>query len=401
MSFTRISEIGEFGLIDRLSALIKPTESSLSTLKKGIGDDCAVIALPNGKLQVISTDLLIEQIHFDLLTTPLEHLGAKAISVNVSDICAMNAKPLYATISIGLSNNISVEMIEQIYKGAANVAKQYGIAIVGGDTSASITGLVISVAIVGEVDADKITYRSGAKQGDLICVTGDIGRSFAGLKVLMRERQTMLDTFAENPEMDKSTYKADLSDYQHVIEKHLLPKARVDAVKFFHEVGLVPTSMIDVSDGVGSELKHLCRNSHTGALIEESKLPILAETREVSDEFEDDATTYALFGGEDYELLFTISPNDFDTLSRFKDVHVIGKMLHPNDGIKLRDLFGSDIDLTKTSGFQHFAEEEFFEDDNDTHDHNGHSHNGHDHNGHDPNGDDTDDEDDIWGERKN
>ncbi|MFN3561325.1 MAG: thiamine-phosphate kinase [Chloroherpetonaceae bacterium] len=399
MSFTRISEIGEFGLIDRLAVLVRPTESQLSTLKKGIGDDCAVIELPNGKLQVISTDLLIEQIHFDLLTTPLEHLGAKAISVNVSDICAMNAKPLYATMSIGLSNSISVEMIEQVYKGASNVAKQYGIAIVGGDTSASVTGLVISVTIVGEVDADKITYRSGAKVGDLICVTGDLGRSFAGLKVLMRERQTMLDLFAENPDMDKSTYKPDFSDYQVVIEKHLLPKARVDAVKFFHEVGLVPTSMIDVSDGTGSELKHLCRNSQTGALIEESKLPILSETREVSDEFEDDATTYALFGGEDYELLFTISPNDFDKLSLFKDVHIIGKVLDASSGVKMRDLFGTDIDLQNTSGFQHFAEEQgFFENNDDAHDHDEHNHNTHEHNGHHHN---RHDDEDIWGERKN
>ncbi len=398
MSFTRISEIGEFGLIDRLATLIQPTESQLSTLKKGIGDDCAVIELPNGKLQVVSTDLLIEQIHFDLLTTPLEHLGVKAISVNVSDICAMNAKPLYATMSIGLSNSISVEMVEQLYSGAARVAKQYGIAIVGGDTSASITGLVISITIVGEVDADKIAYRSGAKPGDFICVTGDVGRSFAGLKVLMRERQTMLDTFAENPDMDKSTYKPDLSEYQTVIEKHLLPKARVDAVKFFHEAGIVPTSMIDISDGVGSELKHLCRNSQTGALIEESKLPILSETREVSDEFEDDATTYALFGGEDYELLFTLSPNDLDKLSPFKDVHIIGKMLDASNGVKMRDLFGADIDLQNASGFQHFTEEEdFFED--DEHHHNGHDHSGHRHNGH--NHDKDDEDEDIWGERKN
>jgi thiamine-monophosphate kinase len=394
MSFTRISEIGEFGLIDRLAALVQQTESQLPTLKKGIGDDCAVIELPNGKLQVVSTDLLIEQIHFDLLTTPLEHLGAKAISVNVSDICAMNAKPLYATVSIGLSNNVSVEMIEQIYKGAARVAKQYGIAIVGGDTSASVTGLVISVTIVGEVDANKITYRSGAKVGDLICVTGDVGRSFAGLKVLMRERQIMLDTFNENPDMDKSTYKPDLSEYQKIIEKHLLPKARVDAVKFFHEAKIVPTSMIDISDGVASELKHLCRHSQTGALIEESKLPILSETREISDEFEDDAATYALFGGEDYELLFTLSPNDLDKLSTFKDIHIIGKMLDACHGVKMRDLFGADIDLENTSGFQHFAEEnDFFEDDHDTHDHDGHNHNGHNHNRHE-NGD-------ISGERKN
>ncbi|MFQ3598308.1 MAG: thiamine-phosphate kinase [Chloroherpetonaceae bacterium] len=401
MSFTRISEIGEFALIDRLATLIQPTESQLSTLKKGIGDDCAVIELPNGKLQVISTDLLIEQIHFDLLTTPLEHLGAKAISVNVSDICAMNAKPLYATMSIGLSNNVSVEMIEQIYEGATRVAKQYGIAIVGGDTSASITGLVISVTIVGEVDADKITYRSGAKSGDFICITGDVGRSFAGLKVLMRERQTMLDTFAENPDMDKSTYKADLSEYQKAIEKHLLPKARIDAVKFFHEAGIVPTSMIDVSDGVASELKHLCRNSQTGALIEESKIPILSETREVSDEFEDDGTTYALFGGEDYELLFTISPNDLEKLSAFKDIHIIGKVLDASHGVKMRDLFGTDIDLQNTSGFQHFAEEDehFFEDE-DEHTHNGHDHDAHGRNGHNHNGHDDADED-IWGERKN
>lgn len=391
MLFTRISEIGEFALIDRLATLIQPTESQLSTLKKGIGDDCAVIDLPNGKLQVVSTDLLIEQIHFDLLTMPLEHLGAKAISVNVSDICAMNAKPLYATISIGLSNNISVEMTEQIYNGAVRAAKQYGAAIVGGDTSASVTGLVISVTIVGEVDANKITYRSGAKPGDFICVTGDVGRSFAGLKVLMRERQIMLQTFAENPDMDKSTYKPDLSEYQAVIEKHLLPKARVDAVKFFHEAGIVPTSMIDVSDGLGSELKHLCRNSHTGALIEESKIPILSETREVCDEFEDDATTYALFGGEDYELLFTLSPDDLDKLSDFKDAHIIGKMLDASNGVKMRDLFGIDIDLQNTSGFQHFAEEDnFFEDDHDEHHHdeNGHNHNGQ-------------NDEDIWGERKN
>lgn len=395
MSFTRISEIGEFGLIDRLATLIAPTESQLPALKKGIGDDCAVIELPNGKLQVVSTDLLIEQIHFDLLTSPLEHLGAKAISVNVSDICAMNAKPLYATMSIGLSNSISVEMVEQIYEGAARIAKQYGIAIVGGDTSASVMGLVISVTIVGEVDASNITYRHGAKQGDFICVTGDVGRSFAGLKVLMRERQIMLDTFAENPDMDKSTYKPDLSEYQSVIEKHLIPKARVDVVKFFHDSGIVPTSMIDISDGVSSELKHICRHSQTGALIEESKLPILSETREVSDEFEDDGTTYALFGGEDYELLFTLSPNDLDKLSNFKDIHIIGKVLDASSGVKMRDLFGADIDLQNTSGFQHFADdkETFFDNE---HDHEKHEHN---HNGHDDKYDDE--SEDILGERKN
>jgi thiamine-monophosphate kinase len=389
MSFTRVSEIGEFGLIDRLTKLIQPTESTLSTLKKGIGDDCAAIELPNGKLQVISTDLLIEQIHFDLLTTPLEHLGAKAISVNISDICAMNAKPLYATMSIGLSNSISVEMIEQIYGGATKAAKQYGVAIVGGDTSASVAGLVISVTVVGEVEPEKIAYRRGAKIGDLICITGDVGRSFAGLKILMRERQTMLDFFAENPDIDKSNYKADLSDYQKAIEKHLLPKARTDIVGFFHSIGLTPTAMIDISDGVASELKHICRNSKTGAMIEESKIPILSETREVADEFEDDGATYALFGGEDYELLFTISSDNLGKIEFNKDIHIIGMIKDESEGIKMRDLFGAEVNLMNASGFQHFPEqEEEFSDDERPGDHN---HNGHSH----------DDDEDIWGERKN
>lgn len=395
MSFTRISEIGEFGLIDRLAKLVQPTESALPALKKGVGDDCAAIELPNGKLQVVSTDLLIEQIHFDLLTTPLEHLGAKAMSVNVSDICAMNAKPLYATMSIGVSNAISVEMLERIYAGAASAAKQYGVAIVGGDTSASVTGLVISVAIVGEVEPDKIAYRSGAKEGDLICLTGDVGRSFAGLKVLMRERQAMLDMLKENPELSEADYKPDFSDYQKAIEKHLLPKARIDAVRFFREAGIVPTAMIDVSDGVCSELKHICRNSNVGALIEETKLPILAETREISDEFEDDATTYALFGGEDYELLFTISPNDLEKLSRFHDVCVIGSIKPQSAGVKMRDLFGSEVDLQNLSGYQHFSEEAPLERDEFEDDEREHRHNGHDHHH------DDDEDEDIWGERKN
>lgn len=355
MSFTRISEIGEFGLIHRLHQIVQPTEAKLPALRKGIGDDCAVIALPNGKCQVISTDLLLEHIHFDLLTTPMEHLGAKAISVNVSDICAMNAQPLYATVSVALSEKISVEMMESLYKGMKEVAEQYGIAIVGGDTSASTAGLVISVTIVGEADADKLTYRSGARVGDWICVTGDLGRSYAGLKVLMRERQLMLEYFAENPDADRESYKPDMEEYQTVIKKHLLPSARLDIVRFFAQHHIVPTAMIDISDGLGSELKHICQQSGTGALIEESKLPILSEVREVASEFEDDALVYALFGGEDYELCFTVRPEDFPKIERNRDIHLIGQIQPKEFGVKLRDIYGYEEDLSQYSGFDHFA----------------------------------------------
>ncbi|MFN3393359.1 MAG: thiamine-phosphate kinase [Candidatus Thermochlorobacter sp.] len=355
MSFTRVSEIGEFGLIDRLYQTIQPTEQQLATLKKGIGDDCAVIDLQNGKYQVISTDLLLEHIHFDLLTTPLEHLGAKAISVNVSDICAMNARPLYATVSVALSEKISVEMMTSLYSGIKKAAEQYHIAIVGGDTSASTAGLVISVTVVGEVEAEHLVYRSGASAGDLICVTGDVGRSYAGLKVLMRERQLMLELFAENPDMDRDSYKPDFSEYQSAIEKHLLPKARLDIIKLFAEKHLIPTAMIDISDGLGSEIKHICQASGTGALLEENRIPILSEVREIAGEFEDDALTYALFGGEDYELCFTIRPSDFPKIETVKDISVIGCVQPKAFGLKLRDIYGREEDLSQYSGFEHFA----------------------------------------------
>ncbi len=372
MSFTRVSDVGEFGLIDRLHRIVAPTEKKLPSLKKGIGDDCAVIALPNAKAQVVSTDLLLEQIHFDLLTTPMEHLGAKAISVNVSDVCAMNALPLYATISVALSEKISVEMMESLYKGARSAAEKYGIAIVGGDTSASTAGLVISVTVVGEADAEKLSYRNGAKVGDLICLTGDVGRSFAGLKILMRERQLMVEFYRDNPDAKAVDFEPDIEGYEKVVEKHLLPSARLDIVRYFAEKNIVPTSMIDVSDGVGSELKHLCKQSDVGALIEENKLPILSEAREVADEFEDDALTYALFGGEDYELLFTINPKDLDELTANFDIAIIGEIKPKDFGVKLRDMYGHEEDLSQYAGFQHFRKIDDDHNHQDDHEHNDH-----------------------------
>jgi thiamine-monophosphate kinase len=382
MSFTRVSEIGEFGLIARLHQIVQPTEKQLSTLKKGIGDDCAVIDLQNGKYQVISTDLLLEHIHFDLLTTPLEHLGAKAISVNVSDICAMNATPLYDTVSVALSEKISVEMMSSLYKGMKEAAEQYHIAIVGGDTSASTAGLVICVTVVGEVEKDKLTYRHGASVGDLICVTGDVGRSYSGLKVLMRERELMLQFLAENPDLPKESYKPDIAEYQKAIEKHLLPQARLDMVKLFAQMPLVPTAMIDISDGLGSEIKHICQQSGVGALLEESRIPILAEVREIASEFEDDALTYALFGGEDYELCFTIKPNDLPKLETVRDISIIGRIQPKDFGIKLRDIYGHEEDLSQYSGFEHFAKPKSTQTEH-TEEHTAHEH---------------ESDEDVWGE---
>jgi thiamine-monophosphate kinase len=214
-----------------------------------------------------------------------------------------------------------------------------------------------------------------------VCVTGDLGRSFAGLKILMRERRMMLDAFQENPDLKPEAYKPDFSEFEKVIEKHLLPKARTDIIEFFRKEKITPTAMIDVSDGLGSELKHICRNSAAGGLIEESKLPILSETRESADEFEDDATTYALFGGEDYELLFTVSPKDAAKLEKNPDIHIIGKITDDADGVKMTDLFGAEVNLFNHSGFQHFSQEETSEFDTD---HDGHDHD--DHDGHDPDG---------------
>ncbi|NTW49841.1 MAG: thiamine-phosphate kinase [Chlorobiales bacterium] len=378
MSFTKISEIGEFGLIEKLAKIVAPTERFTPQLEKGIGDDCAIIKLTDDRLQVVTTDLLIEHIHFDMLTTPLEHLGSKSISVNVSDICAMNAKPQYAVVSIALPQKISVEMMEAFYKGMAKAAEEYGIAIVGGDTSASSAGLVISVTLIGETRPEKVTRRSGARVGDLVCVSGELGGSHAGLRVLIRERSMLLDHLKEDGTIDPK-YQPDLAEYQAAVTKHLLPKARLDIVALLEKRSIVPTAMIDISDGLASEIKHICGQSGTGAVLYEDKVPLLSEARHAADEFEEEAITYALFGGEDYELLFTVAPEDADKLLEGDDVKIIGEIRPKEENVKLLDIFGQEMDLTKTTGYQHFIPHR-----EDEH-------------GHDNTDGDADDED-IWGE---
>ncbi len=354
MAYRAISGIGEFGLIDKIAALAEPTLHTIPELITGIGDDCAVYQPSAGLLQVATTDMLVDQIHFDLLTTPLKLLGSKSISVNVSDICAMNAIARYALISIAVPASFSVEMIEELYSGMAYAAKEYGLAIAGGDTSSSRSGLIISVAMIGEVPAEQLTHRSGAGPGELICVSGTLGGSAAGLKLLMREKEIMLEHIENNEPYNKSIM-ADLKEYGNAIQSHLSPIARLDIVRLLHSKNIRPSSMIDISDGLSSDLQHICRSSNTGALIHESRIPIHPATRRIADELQDDALTWALTGGEDYQLLFTIPKEEYEAIADNKEIVVIGETTDEEEGLLLSDIYGMTIDLKTVKGFDHFS----------------------------------------------
>lgn len=353
MPYNVIPEIGEFGLIQRIAKLAEPTLAAVPDLKEGIGDDCAVYRLSENLLQVSTTDILVDQVHFDLLTTPVKHLGSKAISVNVSDICAMNAMPRCALVSLAIPPSFPVEMVEELYRGMAHACMEYGVAIAGGDTSSSRSGLIISVAVTGEVTPDHLALRKGASPGELICVTGMLGGAAAGLRLLMREKGIMLEHL-ENNESFNRNFMADFKEYRNAIQSQLLPLARLDIVKYFHMSGIRPTSMIDISDGLSSELQHLCKSSNTGAVIYENRIPIGPETRLIAGELQDDALTWALTGGEDYELLFTVPKEALQKISAHRDISVIGETTPPDEGIFIRDIYGMNIDLGAMKGFDHF-----------------------------------------------
>lgn len=353
MPYKAIPEIGEFGLIERIAALAEPTLETVPEMLKGIGDDCAVYKPSGTLLQVATTDILADRVHFDLLTTPLRHLGSKAVSVNVSDICAMNAIARYALISIAIPASFSVEMIEELYLGMCHTAKEYGIAIAGGDTSSSHSGLVISVSMTGEVSADMLALRSGAKPGELICVTGSLGGPAAGLKLLMREKEIMLEHLENNEPYNKQLM-TDLQEYRDAIQKQLLPFARADIIRFFHAMNIRPTSMIDISDGLSPDLQHLCRRSNTGALIHESRIPIHSGARRIADELHDDALTWALTGGEEYQLLFTLPKEHYTAITGNNDISIIGETTGVDEGVLLSDIYGMKIDLSTVRGFDHF-----------------------------------------------
>jgi thiamine-monophosphate kinase len=337
---TNIEQLGEFGLIDLLTSDIKLHQTSTV---KGVGDDAAVIA-GNNKQLLVSTDMLLEGIHFDLSYFPLKHLGYKAISVNLSDICAMNGVPTQVTVSIGVSSKFSVEALEEIYAGILLACNKFKVDLVGGDTCSSRQGMVISVTAIGEVDEGAITYRSGAKVNDLLVVTGDLGGAYMGLQLLEREKRV----FLANPNA-----QPDLEGHDYIIERQLKPEPRKDIVEIFKQLEIVPTSMIDISDGLSSEVFHLCSRSGIGMNVFEEKIPIDPTTYNMARDFDLDPTMCALNGGEDYELLFTISQEHYDKIKDHPDFTVIGHCTDSSEGIHLITRSGNKHGL-KAQGWKSF-----------------------------------------------
>jgi len=332
-SLTPLSEIGEFGLIEHLTSDIKLYHKETI---KGVGDDAAVIDAGE-KVMLLSTDLLVEGIHFDMVYTPLMHLGYKAVVVNISDISAMNGIPKQLTVSVAVSSRFSVEALDEIYKGIMLACERYKVDLVGGDTSSSNKGLIISVSILGEAKKDEVVYRSGAKPNDLICVTGDLGSAYMGLLLLEREKKV----FEVNPEM-----QPELEGYDYQVGRQLKPEARTDIREKLLKLGVRPTSMIDISDGLASEALHLCKQSGTGCRLYEEKIPINPQTRELSIEFKIIPSVAALSGGEDYELLFTIDQNDYDKIKDAEGISIIGHMTISSEGKSMVTSDNKQIELT-------------------------------------------------------
>ncbi len=331
--------MGEFGLIERLA---KEISVKNSTTVKGIGDDCAVLAPTEGMQTVVTTDLLMEGIHFDLTYVPLRHLGYKAVMVNLSDVFAMNAEPRQVTVSLALSSKFKVEDVEELYAGMRLACEKWGVDIVGGDTTASLTGLAISITALGEARAEDIVMRSGAKPTDLICVSGNLGAAYMGLQLLEREKLIYDEQVAEarksgskeQMELLKDA-QPDFSGKEYILERQLKPEARGDVVATLRKAGIRPTSMMDISDGLSSELMHICKQSQTGCRIYEERLPLDYQTAAMAEELNLNVSTCALNGGEDYELLFTVPLAQNDTVSALEDIRVIGYITEPDKGCAL------------------------------------------------------------------
>jgi thiamine-monophosphate kinase len=340
--YTEIAELGEFGLIDHLTKKIKISNSS--TLK-GVGDDAAVLDYKD-KQVVISTDLLLEGIHFDLTYTPLKHLGYKAVVVNISDIYAMNADPKQITVSVGLSSKMSVEAVEEFYEGVYLACERYGIDLVGGDTSSSLTGFTISVTAIGEGEKESIVYRSGAAVNDLICVSGDLGAAYMGLQLLEREKKV----FQSNPEV-----QPDLASHDYLLERILKPEARKEVVELLRKIDVKPSSMIDISDGISSELLHICKQSGVGCRLYENKIPIDATTSMLAEEMNINPLVAAMNGGEDYELLFTIKQEDYEKFVNADggiNIYAVGYITEESKGAYLVTTADQEVKLT-AQGWKH------------------------------------------------
>ncbi|MGC1241797.1 MAG: thiamine-phosphate kinase [Chryseosolibacter sp.] len=335
-----IKQLGEFGLIDRIRRKFSVSQPNSVF---GIGDDAAVIETGNDFL-LVATDMLVEGVHFDLTYTPIHHLGYKAVAVNVSDIAAMNGKAEQITVSIALSNRFSVEAVDALYDGIKAACQNYKIDLVGGDTTSSTSGLIISITALGRVAREKVAYRHGAKEHDIVCVTGDLGGAFVGLQVLEREKQV----FLSNPEMQPG-----LEKYDYIVGRQLKPEARTEIIYDLEEFGVIPTSMIDISDGLASELLHLSNESNVGVRIYEEKVPVDQLTYETAVEFKLDPITCALNGGEDYELLFTINKADQERLKNHPDIHMIGYVHARTDQNVMITKQGNVVPL-RAQGWDHF-----------------------------------------------
>jgi len=338
---TEINSLGEFGLIEHLT---KNIELQNASSVQGVGDDAAVID-HFGKQTVITTDLLLEGVHFDLIYTPLKHLGYKSVIVNLSDVYAMNAIPTQIILSIGISNRFSLEALEEFYEGVYAACNKYGVDLVGGDTTSSQKGLIISVTAVGEVAPDNFVKRSTAQKGDLLCVSGDLGGAYVGLLFLEREKKIFLESPGVQPDLEGETY---------VIGRMLKPEARKDIIELFASQQLIPSAMIDISDGLSSEILHICNQSNLGCVLYEEKIPVAEETKKAAFKFEIDPTACALSGGEDYELLFTISQNDYDKLVLNDNISVVGYMTDAENGANIITKGGNKYAIT-AQGWVHFG----------------------------------------------
>ena len=329
---TSLEKLGEFGLIDHLTKNFDITHNSTI---KGVGDDAAVI--DHKDKTVLTTDLLIEGVHFDLSYMPLKHLGYKAVMVNLSDVYAMNATATQITVSLAVSNRFPLEALEELYAGIALAAKIFNVDLIGGDTTSSTSGMLISITALGEAKEEELTYRDGAKENDLLVVSGDLGAAYMGLQVLDREKEV----FKVNP-----NNQPDLSPYSYIVERQLKPEARKDIVELLKKIEVRPTAMIDISDGLSSEILHLCKNSKIGCNLFEEKIPLDPTVISACEEFNVDSTMVALSGGEDYELLFTISQNDFEKIKGNPNLTVIGHMTHESEGAHLVTRGNTKIELT-------------------------------------------------------
>jgi len=339
---TPLGKLGEFGLIERVTGSLNIKNASSLM---GVGDDAAVIDAGD-EVILVSTDMLIEGIHFDLMYHPLKHLGYKSVIVNLSDIYAMNATPKQITVSLALSNRFSVEGLDELYAGINAACDLYNVDLVGGDTCSSNKGMVISITAIGRAKKEDVTYRSGAKVGDIICVSGDLGAAYLGLQILEREKQIYLS----QPEI-----QPDLEDQNYLIERQLKPEARRDIVDYMKANGIKPTSLIDISDGLASELLHICKASGVGAFIEETHVPMKQEAELMALKFKLDPVTCALSGGEDYELLFTADPSDINKLKVMPDIYIAGEIVKVEDGVTLHTS-GGNIRELKAQGWGHFEE---------------------------------------------